>query len=64
MARNPRIRRTYQTGEEEVGFITRSEDFLSKGKGGALSKAEARFAVFDSVTRKVESSIKSSTDSI
>lgn len=63
MAKNPRIRRTYQTGEEEIGFVTRSEDFLTENNG-ALSKAEARFAVFDSVTRKVESSIKSATDSI
>lgn len=63
MAKNPRVRRTYQTGEEEIGFVTRSEDFLTENNG-ALSKAEARFAVFDSVTRKVESAIKSSTDSI
>ncbi len=64
MAKNPRTRKTFQTGEEEIGFVTRSEDFLSKDPQGLLSKFEGRFAVFDSVAKKLENALKSSTDNI
>lgn len=66
MAKFPRNKRTFRTGEQETSFVVDTANMYSSERNldGSLKEFAGAGAEFDAIVRKVTATLKSATDSI